>query len=72
MSAAEIWQVPSKRNRRRGDDLVLEEQRRSQTKLRAHQEQVYQDQDQDEDRRGRRVHALSSAEVLFFCSGESR
>lgn len=77
----EIWQLPSKRRRRRGDDLVPETQQRTHTELicsllRIHQDRVRQDEDggfvPDEDGRRRRVDAVSSSHVLLFCSGECR
>lgn len=77
----EIWQLPSKRRRRRGDDLVPETQPRTHTELicsllRIHQDRVRQDEDGgfvlDEDGRRRRVDAVSSSHVLLFCSGECR
>ena len=77
----EIWQLPLKRQRRRGDDSVSETQQRTHTELicsllTLHQDHVHQDEDggfvQDEDGRCRRVDAVSSSRVLLFCSGESR
>lgn len=72
VSGGEIWQVPSKRNRRRWFSCgeAADEWNRAalQTAGSSSGEQV----DQDEVRWGCYVDAVSSSHLLFFCSGELR